>query len=174
MKKKRKKNVLLCSLNQGFESCNFAPRMIRNNLSAPDEACSLDTCENEIASCSQFFNDLFVKYVKEDGVILRVFIHQIAEKSIVSWNTSQVNDKLYIEIPLNASKESFITLLEYAEENLGLSEVVACIAKKQHNYTSTVKAFQFMGFQIINEVTGKNEYNITSSTPFLCLGYELD
>lgn len=177
MKKKKKKNILLFSLHPDNPTFRLQlPKVI----SAPDVPNNFSSCGGgDLQSCSQFCDDLFGNCVNEDEVELRVFVRQLAEKMIVSWNTIQVKDQLYIKIPLNASKESFIALLDYAEENLQVCQVVACIERQQQNCNSTVKAFQFMGFELIQSGTHEvstniNRVNQPTKSRFLCLGYDLE
>lgn len=118
MKKKRKKNVTIYSLSpsETFPLSNPSLQLLSTLISAPDVPNGYD-CGVEEQNCLKFYEDLFgVVSVKESSdVSLRVFVRQLAEKVIVSWCTVQVGEKLYIRVPLNASKESFIALLDHAE-----------------------------------------------------------
>lgn len=177
MKKKRKKNVTIYSLSpsETFPLSNPSLQLLSTLISAPDVPNGYD-CGVEEQNCLKFYEDLFgVVSVKESSdVSLRVFVRQLAEKVIVSWCTVQVGEKLYIRVPLNASKESFIALLDHAEEHLAVAEVIACADRRHQNHNSTVKAFQFMGFETIEPGTAIEAYNISPKAHFLCLGYEVD
>lgn len=175
MKKKKKKSISVFSLNpeQTFPLPNPTLRLLSNLISAPDVPKNFN-CGGDLQSCCKFCEDLFGNCINEDDITLRIFVRQLAEKMVVSWNTAQIKDRLYIKVPLNASKESFIALLDYAEENLGVAEVIACIERQQQNCNSTVKAFQFMGFERIQPAIAGETYNVSSKAPFLCLGYDFE
>lgn len=68
----------------------------------------------------------------------------------VSWMTMLAGGKLYIEIPSGilpeGSKESFVTLLEYAEDELKCSHVIVCFKRNRTDRASLVRTFMFLGF----------------------------
>ncbi|CAG5116685.1 unnamed protein product [Candidula unifasciata] len=71
----------------------------------------------------------------------------------VSWETRLLNDVLYVELPAGilpeGSKESLVTLLEYAEEKLKCKHVVCCLNKNRPDRVSLLRVFNFFGFQIL-------------------------
>ena len=71
----------------------------------------------------------------------------------VSWETLLVGRKLYVEIPggilPDGSKESFVTLLEYAEEALKCSHVIVCFRKTRADRASLIRTFMFLGFAMV-------------------------
>jgi hypothetical protein len=71
----------------------------------------------------------------------------------VSWETTLVDDSLYVELPAGilpeGSKESLVTLLEYAEEKLKCKHVVCCFTKSRVDRVSLLRVFNFFGFQIL-------------------------
>jgi len=58
---------------------------------------------------------------------------------------------LYVALPTvllpEASKQSFITLLEFAEEKLDVDAVVLCMRKDRMDRPNLVRTFLFLGFQ---------------------------
>lgn len=68
----------------------------------------------------------------------------------VTWETLLFDKTLFIEIPTNilpeGSKESFVTLLEYAEEVLSCTHVIVCFKKNRSDRASLVRTFMFLGF----------------------------
>lgn len=68
----------------------------------------------------------------------------------VTWETLLIDKTLFIEIPADilpeGSKESFVTLLEYAEEVLSCSHVIVCFKKNRGERASLVRTFMFLGF----------------------------
>jgi len=68
----------------------------------------------------------------------------------VVWETLLIGKTLFIEIPADimpeGSKESFVTLLEYAEEVLSCTHVIVCFKKNRGDRASLVRTFMFLGF----------------------------
>lgn len=71
----------------------------------------------------------------------------------VSWETLLVGDRLFVEIPAGilpaGSKESFVTLLEYAEEVLRCNHVIVCFRKERTDRACLIRTFMFLGFGIL-------------------------
>lgn len=71
----------------------------------------------------------------------------------VSWETTLLNDTLYVELPTGilpeGSKESLVLLLEYAEEKLKCNHVVVCFNKGRTDRVSLLRVFNFFGFQML-------------------------
>jgi ornithine decarboxylase antizyme 1 len=69
------------------------------------------------------------------------------------WETMLVGRKLFVEVPKfilpNSSKESFITLLEYAESVLKCSHVIICFKKDRPDRASLIRVFMFLGFVLL-------------------------
>lgn len=61
------------------------------------------------------------------------------------------NNVLYVALPSKinheASKHSFISLLEFAEEKLNANAIVLCMRKDRPDRPSLVRTFLFLGFQ---------------------------
>jgi len=71
----------------------------------------------------------------------------------VAWETLWVGRKLYVETPCgilpDGSKESFVTLLEYAEEVLKCSHVIVCFRKERSDRASLIRTFMYLGFAVV-------------------------
>ncbi|KAK3748556.1 hypothetical protein RRG08_011638, partial [Elysia crispata] len=71
----------------------------------------------------------------------------------VAWETTLINDALYVELPSGilpeGSKESLVTLLEYAEDKLKCKYVVLCFNKSRTDRVSLLRVFNFFGFQVL-------------------------
>lgn len=82
------------------------------------------------------------------------------------------NNILYVALPQTltheASKQSFLSLLEFAEEKLDCDGVVLCIRKDRTDRANLVKTFLFLGFSPLNpkssmappESYGRNDENL--------------
>jgi len=72
------------------------------------------------------------------------------------WETvlHPANNILYVALPSvlvpEASKQSFITLLEFAEEKIGCSAIVLCIRKDRADRKNLVRTFLILGFKVLS------------------------
>lgn len=77
----------------------------------------------------------------------------VTDKISSSWDSVLDHDSniLYVALPKTltheASKQSFLSLLEFAEEKLDCDGVVLCIRKDRSDRANLVKTFLFLGFQ---------------------------
>ncbi|XP_035377345.1 LOW QUALITY PROTEIN: ornithine decarboxylase antizyme 1b [Electrophorus electricus] len=73
---------------------------------------------------------------------------------VVCWEAVLRGDGLYIEIPHEplpeGSKESFASLLEFAEEHLKVASVFVCFYKSREDRAKMVRTFSFLGFEIVS------------------------
>lgn len=71
----------------------------------------------------------------------------------VSWETLLLGRKLIVEIPNGilpeGSKESFVTLLEYAEEALKCTHVIVCFKKARLDRACLIRTMMFLGFVVV-------------------------
>ncbi|KAM7392855.1 hypothetical protein PAMA_007794 [Pampus argenteus] len=71
----------------------------------------------------------------------------------IQWDAVLSSSALYVEIPLDplpeGSKESFVALLEYAEEHLKVVSVFVCFYKNRDDSAKLVRTFSFLGFEIV-------------------------
>jgi len=76
----------------------------------------------------------------------------LTESIQVTWETLLVDQKLYVEVPNgilpDGSKESFVTLLEYAEDQLKCTHVIVCFKKNRTDRAALVRTFMFLGFAL--------------------------
>jgi ornithine decarboxylase antizyme 1 len=82
------------------------------------------------------------------------------------------NNILYVALPKTltheASKQSFLSLLEFAEEKLDCDGVVLCIRKDRPDRANLVKTFLFLGFSPLHpksplappQQQGRNDDNL--------------
>ena len=87
----------------------------------------------------------------------------------VVWETLLVGDTLYIEIPSDilpeGSKESFVMLLEYAEEVLRCSHVIVCFKKSREDRAFLIRTFMFLGFALVPP--GGRQFGTSSDLMYL-------
>lgn len=70
-----------------------------------------------------------------------------------TWDAVLWQERLYVSVTsgqlADGSKRAFVSLLEYAEEELGVSHVVACLDRHHHDNKNVIRNFLFLGFQAI-------------------------
>lgn len=96
----------------------------------------------------------------------------------VVWETLLIGDALYIEIPSDilpdGSKESFVMLLEYAEEVLRCSKVIVCFKKNRNDRAYLIRTFMFLGFSLVPpNGNGKMATTSTSPSELIYLAYDI-
>lgn len=98
----------------------------------------------------------------------------LAERLEVTWETLLVGDRLFVEIPSGilpaGSKESFVTLLEYAEEVLKVSFVIVCFKKGRTDRACLIRTFMFLGFTVV----APGSRLVPASGDLLFLAYSID
>lgn len=81
------------------------------------------------------------------------FNHRLSEQHGACWKTVVTADSLYLEIPEGAlpegSKEGLTSLLEFAEEELGVSHVFLWYSKSREDRLLLTKTFHYMGFEVV-------------------------
>jgi ornithine decarboxylase antizyme 1 len=117
------------------------------------------------------YNNLAQKTQIASNLCFEVTVNDCKE---VSWNTLYHNSRLYVEIPdgilPDGSKESFVTLLEYAEEQLHCSQVIVYFKKDRADRACLIRTFMFLGFTLV--MPGTN--NMPQSADLLWMAYEVE
>jgi ornithine decarboxylase antizyme 1 len=92
----------------------------------------------------------------------------------VKWETLLIGKTLFVEIPSDilpeGSKESFVLLLEYAEEKLGCSKVMVCFKKSRDDRESLIRTFMFLGFVLV----APGMHQLAVSGDLMYLAYSID
>lgn len=96
--------------------------------------------------------------VKTQGASNLCFQVSLTDCIEVTWETVLINGKLFVEVPSGilpaGSKESFVTLLEFAEEELQCSHVIVCFKKDRSDRASLIRTFMFFGFESLPPGSG--------------------
>lgn len=78
------------------------------------------------------------------------FTISLADGVVVNWQCRMKDNVLMVEIPVNlpvyGSKDSFITLLEYAEMGLNVSHVIVTLDRSRGDLADLMRLFMFFGF----------------------------
>lgn len=94
----------------------------------------------------------------------------------VKWETLLIGKTLFIEIPSDilpeGSKESFVSVLEHAEEALGCSKVIVCFKKNRDDRESLIRTFMFLGFVLV--APGTHQLAVSGDLMYLAYSIEPD
>ncbi|XP_078329996.1 LOW QUALITY PROTEIN: ornithine decarboxylase antizyme 1-like [Crassostrea virginica] len=148
------------SLGAGPRSCSDAPHAV--NVSFVTEGSGVGVCTEPPVSAKSLFiegNSQLAQVDNSRHSLLEVavaahlsFTVHLSGQHKVSWETILRNRNLYVEVPNGilpeGSKESLITLLEYAEEKLCCEHVILCFCKSRNDRASLIRTFMFMGFAV--------------------------
>jgi len=92
----------------------------------------------------------------------------------VHWDTLLIGKTLFVEIPSDilpeGSRESFVALLEHAEDVLGCSKVIVCFKKHRVDQASLIRTFMFLGFVLVAPGT----HQLAVSGDLMYLAYSID
>ncbi|MFB9840648.1 ornithine decarboxylase antizyme, partial [Actinoallomurus acaciae] len=73
----------------------------------------------------------------------------LTENTMVRWEAVVQGNMMYLRVPgvlQSGSKESFMLLLDFAEERLGCQNCIICVLKSRPDRATLVRTFMFMGF----------------------------
>lgn len=111
--------------------------------------------------------DLEVPSVSTEGLPSVKDILALSEKSKVlisinvklsdgisfSWETVLIDKNLFIHLPQtflpHFSRESFVCVMEFAEDSLRCSSVVICLQKTRSDRGCLLKVFMYLGFHLL-------------------------
>lgn len=132
----------------------------RHSLSYIDEeeegAASSGETKNDSTSESDDEDDLISQIVSQKSPTRITIKLHVTDKISSSWDSVLDHDTniLYVALPKKltheASKQSFLSLLEFAEEKLECDGVVLCIRKDRPDRQNLIKTFLFLGFSPLN------------------------
>jgi ornithine decarboxylase antizyme 1 len=107
---------------------------------------------NTINKQSNEFVD-FDEIAENPDAILLDFKCPLSEEKEVEWRTLFLHGSLYVQIPASClpegSRDSFISLLEFAEQKLECERVFVCFERKRIDRTALMRVFMFLGFTVV-------------------------
>nr|XP_011416078.2 LOW QUALITY PROTEIN: ornithine decarboxylase antizyme 1-like [Crassostrea gigas] len=148
------------SLGAGPRSCSDAPHAVNVSFVTEGNGVGVST-EPPVSAKSLFIKENSRQAQLDNNRPVEVETRATANLSFtvylsgqhkVTWETILKNRNLYVEVPNGilpeGSKESLITLLEYAEEKLCCEHVILCFCKSRNDRASLIRTFMFMGFAV--------------------------
>jgi len=90
-----------------------------------------------------------------------------------TWEAVLWQDRLYVSVSsaqlAEGSRRAFVSLLEYAEEELEVNHVVACLERQHNDNKNVIRNFLFLGFQ---PIAPGHEY-LPSNPNVVCFLYSI-
>jgi hypothetical protein len=112
--------------------------------------------------------------VASDNGVSKLRFCITVEGQEMHWETLLIGKTLFVEIPSNVlpegSRESFVSLLEHAEDVLGCSKVIICFKKNRPDQASLIRTFLFLGFVLVAPGT----HQLAVSGDLMYLAYSID
>lgn len=117
------------------------------------------------------------EYAKNNPLKI-TFRYPLTPRTTLTWDTTLSKGNLYIEVPNgclpDASREAFVTLLEYAEEVLKCKHAIVCFRKERHDRALLVRTFMFLGFYLVPPGSELAVTPHNKETEYVFLMYKID
>lgn len=117
----------------------------------------------------------FDNLADNSNAVQLIFKSTLSDEKEIEWKASLVNEtNLYVDIPRNhlteGTRDSFVSLLEFAEDKLNCERVFVMLNKSRDDRSSLMNAFRFFGFK---PVAPGNKY-APQNEDILTMVYEID
>jgi len=92
--------------------------------------------------------------LSQDAPVRLTFNFELIQNQSISWDAVLWQRSLYLKLPNNmvmdGSKEAFINLLEFAEDEIDCENVIVCFSKQRTDKNILMRIFMFLGFVVLN------------------------
>ena len=89
---------------------------------------------------------------KERRPVKIEFKIHLTENTVIRWEAVVQGNTIYLRMPgvlQGGSKESFMLMLDFAEERLGCQNCIICVLKSRPDCATLLRTFMFLGFQTL-------------------------
>jgi len=121
--------------------------------SSSSSSTSSERYHDETSDNSYCEFDNFEEIADSPNSMVLKFKCPLSDEKEVEWKTLLVNGVLYVDIPSSVlpkgSRDSFVSLLEFAEEKLDCQKVYVCFKRNRPDRTSLMRVFMFFGFTVV-------------------------
>jgi ornithine decarboxylase antizyme 1 len=124
--------------------------------SSPQNATMSKNNSNTLLNTNTNKTNEFVDFdeiAENPEAILLDFKSPLSDEKEVEWRTLFLHGNLYVQIPASClpegSRDSFISLLEFAEQKLECERVFACFERKRQDRNDLMRVFMFLGFTVV-------------------------
>nr|XP_039264540.1 ornithine decarboxylase antizyme-like [Styela clava] len=144
----------------------------------PSLGSAPDVPNKENYTTASFADELFgADKLDPDNFILKSFEIKVTENITVKWDTVIFNRQMFVLVPTtlsqSGSRDSFVALLEIAEEELDCEAVICCVQNISSEKSTQIRTFMYMGFQAIPSTSPLLSILSPGSKKYFFLGNEL-
>jgi len=141
---------------------NLINRKQSTSLSASSTSSSRSSSSSSTSNLNEnsINNKNSIEYIDFDEIadnpdsLLVSFKCALSDEKEVEWKTLLVNGILYVDIPTSVlpdgSRDSFVSLLEFAEDKLECEKVYVCFKRNRPDRTALMRVFMFLGFSVVS------------------------
>lgn len=123
-------------------------------------SCLSSSSGSSNSSLNDYIDNKPTEFIDFDDIadspesLLVSFKCPLSEEKEFEWKTLLVNGTLYVDVPASmlpeGSRDSLISLLEFAEEKLECEKVFVCFKKDRKDRAALMRVFMFMGFSVVS------------------------
>lgn len=146
----------------------------RNSFSSSRESScdSINEAHHHHHVSSEFID--FDEIADNPDSLLVNFKCSLSDEKEVEWKTMLVNGILYVDIPTSVlpdgSRDSFVSLLEFAEDKLDCEKVYVCFKRNRADKTALMRVFMFFGFSVVPP----NDKNVPQNDDIMSMVYNIE
>jgi ornithine decarboxylase antizyme 1 len=155
-------NTIICKSDGSVGNLNQLLPRIRHNsttTTTTGPSSSSSSRSSSLTSIESIGNDTslpidFENIADHPNAVQLVFKSTISDEKEIEWKASLINEtNLYVDIPTNhlteGTRDSFVSLLEFAEDKLNCERVFVVLNKTRADRSSLMNAFRFFGFKAV-------------------------
>nr|CAH0107141.1 unnamed protein product [Daphnia galeata] len=137
---------------EGLSSSHGGVGNNHNNKQQQQQQQQLSANSQEVIQQQQHIGAELIKASRQQPTRL-AFVLELTATRDWRWEGVLWRGRLYLEVPSRlvqtGSKEGFVALLEYAEEELQCSHVILALSKDRADRADVIRTFMFLGFSIL-------------------------
>jgi len=122
-----------------------------SSSSSSSASSSSSTSSTDLDHAQEYID--FEEIADQADSILLSFKCPLSDEREVEWRTLLVNGVLYVDIPTSVlpegSRDSFVSLLEFAEDKLDCDKVFVCFKRNRPDRNALMRVFMFLGFTVV-------------------------
>lgn len=163
------------TFDRKHSSSSSSSESSRNSFSSSRESScdSINEAHYQSKCVSSEFID-FDEIADNPDSLLVNFKCSLSDEKEVEWKTLLVNGILYVDIPTSVlpdgSRDSFVSLLEFAEDKLDCEKVYVCFKRNRPDKTALMRVFMFFGFSVVPP----NDKNVPQNDDIMSMVYTIE
>lgn len=158
----------------------ITPRRKQSTTSSSSSSSSSSSESINSITNENFANKKQTEFIDFDEIadnpdsVLLSFKCPLSDEKEFEWKTLLVNGVLYVDIPTSVlhegSRDSFVSLLEFAEDKLDCEKVYVCFKRNRPDRTALMRVFMFLGFVVVPP----NNKQVPQNDEIMSMVYNID